>query len=55
MQHMIEDPPLALLNHRAVPLQCGKSPAELLLGHQIRTKLPHLKMKQGAVKEQMHN
>ncbi|KAL7836399.1 hypothetical protein AOLI_G00276830 [Acnodon oligacanthus] len=32
---------LALLSYRASPLEHGMSPAELLMGHKLRTTLPH--------------
>ena len=35
-----EDPCKALLQRRAMPLQNGYSPAQLLFGHQIQTNLP---------------
>ncbi|XP_057179703.1 uncharacterized protein K02A2.6-like [Triplophysa rosa] len=35
-----EDPHLAMLNYRSASLECGKSPAELLMGRKLRTKLP---------------
>lgn len=34
-----EDPHLAILNYRSTPLEGGKSPAELLMGRKLRTKL----------------
>ncbi|KAG1671242.1 Transposon Ty3-I Gag-Pol polyprotein [Nymphon striatum] len=34
------DPYAALLNYRASPLQQGKSPAEVLMGRKIQTKIP---------------
>lgn len=34
------DPFLALLNYRASPLECGQSPAELLMHRKLRTRLP---------------
>lgn len=32
-----EDPYLAMLNYRAIPLQCGYSPAAMLMGRRLRT------------------
>jgi len=43
-----EDPHLALLPDRATPLECGKSPAELFFGHQLRTTLPNVRHYQNA-------
>ena len=37
-----EDPYVALLNYRSTPLQHGSSPAELLMGRKLRTRLPAL-------------
>ena len=36
-----EDAFLAILNYRSTPLDCGKSPAELLMNRQIKSRLPH--------------
>lgn len=33
---------MALLSYRSTPLECGYSPAELLMGRKLRTKLPML-------------
>ena len=35
-----DDPYLALLNYQSSPLECGKSPAELLMGRNLRTRIP---------------
>lgn len=35
-----EDPYLALLNYRASPLECGRSPGEILMNRKLRTRLP---------------
>ena len=35
-----EDPYLALMTYRAMPLECGYSPAELLMSRKIRTNIP---------------
>ena len=35
-----EDPYLALLAHRSIPLENGYSPAELLMGRKLRTIIP---------------
>uniref|UniRef100_H3A6G4 Integrase catalytic domain-containing protein n=1 Tax=Latimeria chalumnae TaxID=7897 RepID=H3A6G4_LATCH len=40
-----EDPQIALLNYRATALEGGKSPAELLFGRQLSTKLLQLELK----------
>ena len=37
-----EDPYIALMNYRSTPLKNGYSPAELLMGRKIRTKVPIL-------------
>ncbi len=36
------DPYLALLSYRAASLECGASPAELLMRRKLRTTLPHI-------------
>lgn len=36
------DPNLALLSYRATALECGASPAELLMHRKLRTTLPHI-------------
>ena len=36
-----EDPYLAMLAYRSSPLDCGKSPSELLFGRKIRSRLPY--------------
>ena len=36
-----EDPYLAMLAYRSSPLDCGKSPSELLFGKKIRSRLPY--------------
>lgn len=36
------DPYLGLLSYRAAPLECGVSPAELLMGCKLHTTLPQL-------------
>ena len=42
--HNAKDPHMALLSYRATPLEwCGLTPAELLMGHKIRTDLPQPK------------
>ena len=39
-----EDAFLALLNYRTTALDCGKSPAQLLMGRQLKTRLPEVYM-----------
>ena len=39
------DPTVALLNYRASPGLCGKSPAELFFGRRLRTRVPQLQGK----------
>lgn len=35
-----DDPNLGLLSYRSTPLECGRSPAELLFGRKLRTDVP---------------
>ena len=41
-----EDPYIAMLAYRDAPLEKGKSPAELLMGQKLRTRLPSVKYRQ---------
>ena len=43
-----EDAYLALLAYLSSPLDCGKSPAELLFGRKIRTSLPYTNVRHTA-------
>ena len=42
-----EDPNLAVLNYRNTPMDCGRSPAQLLMNRDLKTRLPtaHLQQK----------
>ena len=43
--HSGTDPFLAVLSYRALPLECVRSPAETLMGHKVRSRLPSFCLK----------
>ena len=39
-----EDPYLAILNYRSAPLECGRSPSQLLMSRELKTRLPQAQL-----------